>query len=139
MGAGVGAGNQMSERNEVIIRWQEGNQKALNLIMGAFRLFDNEGVLDDISVLGQLGNHVIDLVDFVAASVVPPADSEQLSHWNQLIALSRATGMEITKMASETFDMTPVGVLSQQIGSEVRTLTSLLRSAYEGRETVGEG
>jgi hypothetical protein len=129
----------MSDRDEAIIGWAEQSQKALNLITGAFRLFENEGDLDDISVLGQAGNHVIDLVDFVAASVVPPTDREQLSHWNQFIALSRATGMEITKTASETFDLTPVGVLTRQVASEVNALTSVLSTAYHGREIVGEG
>jgi len=131
----------MSDRDETIIRWAEGSQTALNLIVGAFGISLNETVMDDISVLGQTGNHVIDLVDFVASHLAPPTDREQLSHWNQFIALSRATGMEVTKAASLTFDLTSAGVLSRQVAAEVNVLTSLLKRAYEarGRTIVGEG
>lgn len=120
--------------HEAVIEWMNDAQAALNLIVGGFAISLNEVVIDDISVLGQMGNHVIDLVDFVAGHIAPPTDREQLSHWNQFIALSRAAAMEVTKAASLTFDLTSAGVLSQQVAAEIEALTFILKRAHRMAE-----
>jgi hypothetical protein len=117
---------------ESIRAWANESQSAINLLGSAMALISNDGVIDDISVLGQVGNHLIDLADFVGRRVSPPEDAEQVLHWEQLIALTHALGMEITKAATLTFDLTPVAALTHQAAGEVNALAERLAQANAG-------
>ena len=102
--------------NRASIRtWAAESQGAINLLAGTMGLVSNDAVLDDISVLGQVGNHLIDLADFVGQRVAPPTDAVQLLHWEQLIATTHALGIEITEAATLTFDLTSVASFAHQI------------------------
>ncbi|HXN62330.1 MAG TPA: hypothetical protein VN886_17935 [Acidimicrobiales bacterium] len=103
--------------------WLVDAQFAINLVTGTQRLFENEVILDDISLLGQLGNHLIDVVDFVASRVSDPVDARQAIHWPRFLELSRQMGLEVTTAATTTFDLTRVGELAHLVASEIRALT----------------
>jgi hypothetical protein len=109
--------------------WSIQAQAALNLVTGTIGLIQNEAVIDDISLLGQMGNHVIDVVDFVRSSTDAPTDKELEIHWNQFLALTRAAGLEVTHAATLTFDLTPFGALARQISGEINVITDLIHAA----------
>lgn len=105
-----------------VLKWQTHYLPAIKLLVGAMNVINDKDVLDDISLIGRLGNHVIDLAAFVGASVPEPSDPVQKVHWGRLLAFVHAWGMEITHAATVTFDLTPTGLLGSRIAGEMSAL-----------------
>jgi hypothetical protein len=112
-----------------IIDWANDTKDAIDLLVNAVSLAIDDTAMDDISLLGRAGNHLIDLADFVRSRVPAPLDPEQQMHWSQLVALVHALGMEITKTATLTFDITPTVPIMQQIGGEISALSDRRKAA----------